>query len=94
MLGNGTSKATSTRPIQTKTDTMFEATKHLLTTASRLKSGAKVMGECIKIFCDNQSSRSLISKRSQHLKRYIMPLIWYAMDSLDDISKSLAPLVL
>ncbi len=65
MSGSGTSKATSTPPIQTKTDTMFEATKHLLTTASWLESGAKVMEECIKMFCDNQSSRSLISKRSK-----------------------------
>ena len=40
MSGSGTSKATS-RPIQTKTDSMFESTKHLLTTASRLKSAAK-----------------------------------------------------
>jgi hypothetical protein len=50
MSGSGSSKATSTRPIQTKTDTMFEATKHLLTTASWLESAAKVLEECIKIF--------------------------------------------
>ncbi len=92
MLGSGSSKATSTCPIQTKTDTKFEAKKHLLTTASRLESAAKVLGECIKIFCDNQSSRSLISKRLQHLKRYIVPLIWCAADSLNDISKKLAPI--
>jgi hypothetical protein len=91
MSGSGTSKATS-HPIQTKTDSMFESTKHLLMTASRLESAAKVLGECFKIFGDNQSSRSLISKRSQHLKRYIVPLIWYAADSLNDISKKLAPI--
>ena len=61
-------------------------------TASWLESAANFLEESIKIFCDIQSSRSSISKRSQHLKRYIVPLIWCAAESLNDISKSLAPI--
>jgi hypothetical protein len=89
MSSSGTRLATS-RPIQTKTDSLFESTKQLFTTASWLESAAKVLEECIKIFGDNQSSRSAVSKRSQNLKRYIVPLIWYAVDTLNDISKKLA----
>ncbi len=81
----------STCSIQTKTDTQFEATKHLLMTMSQLESATYVLEEYTKILCNNQTSRYLTSKRSQHVKRYIIPLIWHAANSMKDISTSLAP---
>ncbi len=92
MSGSGTSKSASTAPTQTKNDTKFEATKHLLLTALQLKSAAIVLEEYIKVICNVTSSRSLILKKSQHLKKYIVPMILYAAKSLDEISKSLLPI--
>ncbi len=90
--GSGTSKSASTAPIQTKNDTKFEATKHLLLTASRLESAAIVLEVYIKVICNVESSCTLILKKSQHLKKYIVPMILYAAKSLDKISKSLSPI--
>ncbi len=43
--GSGTSKSVSTAPIQMKNNAKFEATKHLLLTASQLESAAIVLEE-------------------------------------------------
>ncbi len=84
------SKSISISSIKTETDTQFKATKHLLMTASRLESAANVLEEYTKILCNTQTSRHLILKRSQQLKRYIIPLYWHATDSMKDISTTLA----
>ena len=85
-------KSTSNCSIQTKTDTKFDATTHLLLTASRLSSAANVLDEYLKVITSDDSSRSLIKKESQHMKRYIVPMITYAANSVMEISKSLAPI--
>ncbi len=87
--GSGTSKSVSTAPIQTKNDAKFEATKHLLLTVLQLESAAIVLEEYIKVICNVESSRTSIVEKSQHLKKYIVPMISYAAKSLDKISKSL-----
>ncbi len=85
-------KSTSICSFQTKTNARFEATTHLLLNASRLLSATIVLKEYTRVICSNQSSRSLISKKSQHLKKYIVPMISYAANSLAKISNSLAPI--
>ncbi len=65
VLGSGTSKSASTAPIQTKNDTKFEATKHLLLTALQLESAAIVLEEYIKVICNVESSCTLILKKSE-----------------------------
>jgi hypothetical protein len=85
-------KSTSNCSVQTKTNVRFEATKHLLLTASWLLSAANVLEEYIKVICSNQLSQTLITKKSQHLKKYIVPMILYAANSVAEIIKSLAPI--
>jgi hypothetical protein len=70
----------------------FEAIKHLLLTALRLLSAANVLKEYIKVICSDQSSCTLIAKKSQHLKKYIVAMMTYAANSVAEISKSLAPI--
>ena len=78
--------------IQTKTGAKFDTTTHLLLTASRLLSAANVLDEYVKVISSDESSRSLINKKSQHMKRYIVPMITYAANSVMEVSKSLAPI--
>ena len=87
-------KSTSNCSIQTKTDAKFDAITHLLLTASRLSSAANVLDEYVKVISSDESSCSLINKNSQHMKRYIVPMITYAANSVIvmEISKSLAPI--
>jgi hypothetical protein len=51
-----------------------------------------VLEEYIKVICNIESSCTSIVKKSQHLKKYIVPMILYAAKSLDKISKSLLPI--
>ncbi len=83
-------KSTSSYSLQTKTNARFKVTKHLLLTALWLLSAANVLEEYTKVICSNQSSHTLISNKSHHLKKYIVPMISYAANSLAEISKSLA----
>ena len=78
--------------IRTKTDAKLKATRHLLLTASRLLSAANVLDEHVKVISSDESSCSLINKRSQHMKRYIVPMISYAANSVMKINKSFAPI--
>ncbi len=66
------SKFTSNSSVQTKTNVRYEAMKHLLLTALRLLSATNVLEEYIKVICSNQSSRTLIAKKSQHLKKFVL----------------------
>jgi hypothetical protein len=50
-------KSTSNCSIQTKTDAKFDATTHLLLTASRLSSAANVLDEYVKVISSDESSR-------------------------------------
>ncbi len=86
------SKSTSNCSVLTKTNVRFEAMKHLLLTALRLLSVANVLEKYIKVICSDQSSCTLITKKSQHLKKYIVPMISYAANSVAEISKSFAPI--
>ena len=53
-------KSTSNCSIQTKTDAKFDATTHLLLTASRLSSAANVLDEYVKVISSDESiSKSL-----------------------------------
>jgi hypothetical protein len=85
-------KSTFNCSIQTKTDSKFEATKHLLLTASRLLSAANVLEEYITVISSNQSSCWLIKKKLQHMKRCIVSMISYAANSIAEISNNLAPI--
>ncbi len=51
-----------------------------------------MLEEYIKVICNVESSRTLILKKSQHLKKYIVPMISYAAKSLDEISRSPSPI--
>jgi len=84
-------KSTSNCSIQT---TKFDATTHFLLTTSRLLSAANVLDEYVKVISSDESSHSLINKKSQHMKRYIVPMITYAANSVMEVSKSLAPIEL
>jgi len=86
------SKLTSNCSIRTNSDAKFEATAHLLLTASWLLSADSVLDEYVKVISSDESIRSLINKKSQHMKRYIVPMITYAANSVMEISKSLAPI--
>jgi hypothetical protein len=92
MSGGSENKSTTPRAIQTKQDKQFEETKRLLMVASRLESAANVLEDCTKIFCNKESSRFLLSKSSQHVKRYIIPLLRHAAESLNDVSTTVAPI--
>ncbi len=59
-------KSTFNRPVKTKTDSIFEAAQHLLLTALRLLSATTVLEEYIKEIPSDQSSRSLINRKTQH----------------------------
>jgi len=50
-------KLTSNCSIQTKTDAKFDATTHLLLTASHLSSDANVLDEYAKVISSDKSSR-------------------------------------
>jgi hypothetical protein len=54
------SKLTSNCSIQTKSDAKFEATAHLLLTASWLLSAANVLDEYVKAISSDESSRSKV----------------------------------
>ena len=84
-------ESTFNRPLKTKTDAKFEAAQHLLLTASRLSSAANVLEEYIKEIYSDPPSRLLIS-RTQQMKRYIVPMISHAANSIAEISKHLAPI--
>jgi hypothetical protein len=86
------STSTLARTVQTKTDARFEATKHLLLTALQLLSAAKVLEEYTEVICSNESSCTLITKKSKQLKKYIVPMISYTGSSLDEIGNSLSPI--
>jgi hypothetical protein len=86
------SKSTSNCSIQTKTDVRFEATKQLFLTVMQLLSAANVFKEYIKVICSDQSSCTLIANKSQHMKKYIVPMMTYTANSVTEISKSLAPI--
>jgi hypothetical protein len=86
MSGGSEDKSTSPCATHTKTDKQFEETKRLLMVATRLESAANVLEDCTKIFCNKQSSRS------QHVKRYIILLLWHAAESLNDISTAVDPI--
>ena len=92
MSGSTKDKSASTSMIKMKADLQLEATTCLLTIASRLESAANVLEECTKLFCNNQTSRQVISKRSQTVKRYILPLLWHVSNSMKDIIATLAPI--
>ena len=62
------------RPILTKNDTQFEATKHLYLTATRLNNAAKVSEDYCGVFSDKSSSRTKIIQKSRHLSE--MPRIY------------------
>ena len=66
--------------------------KHLLLTALRLLSAADVLEEYIKVISSNHSSCWLINKKLQHMKRYLVPMILHAANSITEISKYLAPI--
>jgi hypothetical protein len=85
-------KSTFNCPVKTKTDSKFEAAQHLLLTALWLLSAANVLEECIKEISSDQSSRLLINRKTQHMKRYIVPMIACAANSIKEISKDLAPI--
>ncbi len=78
--------------VKTKTDSKFEAAQHLLLTASRLSSATNVLEGYIKEINSDQSSHLLISRKTQHLKRYIVPMIAYTANSIAEISKDLVPI--
>jgi hypothetical protein len=84
-------KSKFNRPVKTKTDAKFEAAQNLLLTASRLSSAANVLKEYITEINSDPPSRLLIS-RTQQLKRYVVPMIAYAANSIAEISKHLAPI--
>jgi len=57
-------------------------------TASWLLSATNVLDEYVKVISRDESSRSMINKKSQHMKRYIVPMITYATKYVMEISKS------
>ena len=63
---HSSTKSTSNCSIQTKTDAKFDETTHLLLTASRLSSAANVLDEYLKVISSDESSRSLINKKSSN----------------------------
>jgi len=89
--GGSAGESTFNRPLKTKTDAKFEAAQHLLLTASRLSSAANVLEEYIKEIYSDPPSRLLMS-RTQQMKRYIVPMISHAANSIAEISKHLAPI--
>ena len=92
IMSGSKDKSASMSMVKTKADIQLDATMRLLTIALRLESAANVLEECTKIFCNNESSRQAISKRSQTVKRYILPLLFHASDSMKEISTTLAPI--
>ncbi len=85
------SKFMSNCSILTKTDTKFEATTHLLLTASWLLSAANVLDEYVKVISNDESSCSLINKKPQHMKRYIVPWLRMLPTLLWKSAKALHP---
>ena len=92
IMSGSKDKSASMSMVKTKADIQLNATMRLLTIALRLESAANVLEECTKLFCNNQTSRQVISKRSQTVKRYILPLLWHVSNSMKDISATLAPI--
>ena len=86
IMSGSKDKSASMSMVKTKADIQLDATMRLLTIALRLESAANVLEECTKILCHSQTSRHLISKRSQQVKRYIIPLLSHAADSMKYIS--------
>jgi hypothetical protein len=92
IIGTGNTKKSDGHEVLTKTDKEFEGTQHVYLTATRLDNAAKVLSDYCAIFSDKQSSRTKIIQKSQHLKRYIIPLLHHAADTLNDSGKVLAPI--
>jgi len=79
-------KSKFNRPVKTKTDAKFEAAQNLLLTALQLLSATNVLKEYITEINSDPPSCLLIS-RTQQLKRYVVPMIAYAANSIAEISR-------
>ena len=90
--GGGRGTSDSPVSIRTKSDVQFDATKVLLITASNLERAAKVLDDYTRLFINIHTSRNEIIAKSRQLKNIIRPMLSRAATSLNDISKSLAPI--
>jgi hypothetical protein len=89
--GTGDTGSGSNAEKRTKTDSKLMAMDQLLVTARRLDSGGRLLQEFIDYACSNEASISGIKRRSQQLKRGVVPMIQKASSTLEGISKTLAP---
>jgi hypothetical protein len=64
----------------------------MLITASNLERAATVLDDYTRLFINIGTSRNKIIAKSRQLKNIIMPLLFRAATSLNDISNSLAPI--
>ena len=63
----------------------------LLVTARRLDSGGRLLQEFIDYACSNEASISGIKRKSQQIKRGVLPMIMKASSTLEGIGPILAP---
>ena len=89
--GTGDTGSGSNAEKLTKTDSKLMAMDQLLVTARRLDSGGRLLQEFIDYACSNEASISGIKRRSQQLKRGVVPMIQKASSTLEGIGTILAP---
>ena len=75
-----------------KANSKLEASQHLFATSARTKNAVDVLEELCTILNDPTSSKSLLKRKSMHLKKYIIPMLSSAADSMNDAAKTLAPI--
>ena len=75
----------------TKMDSKLMATDQLLVTARRLDSAGRLIQDFIDYACSNKASISGIKRKSQQLKRGVVPMIIKASSTLEGIGTILAP---
>ena len=93
IVGTGDTKRSNRQTIMmSKEDKDMEAVEHVYMTVTRFGNVAKVLEEYCAIFSDMHSSRTKIAQKSQHLKRYIIPLIKHASSTLEDTGIVLLPI--
>ena len=75
----------------TKMDSKLMATDQLLVTARRLDSAGRLIQDFIDYACSNKASISGIKRKSQQIKRGVLPMIMKASSTLEGIGPILAP---
>jgi hypothetical protein len=89
----GSSPSTSTdATTQTTCDKKLDAARQLLLTANALLRAESWLRDCLTSFGDNRTSRTEVTKKSREMKKYLLPMMTQAAESMKKAGTILAPI--